>query len=139
MAYFRWSDKLSLGNQFIDADHRRIIDLINTLHDAMSERKGDVIIGKTLFDLIVYCKGHFMREEAFMRQLGHPDYEDHKREHDALLEKVNLLHQDFKDGDSERSTLTVQTAHFLYHWLTSHIQQSDMKIVASVPGAEKVN
>ena len=128
MAYFQWTDKLSLGNPFIDADHQRIIALINDLHDAMSERAGEAIIRKVLFDLIVYCQGHFMREEEQMKVICYPGYEAHKREHDALVEKVRGLY-----GESEESTsptLTIQTAHFLRDWLTTHILKSDMALAA---------
>lgn len=129
MAYFQWSGQLSLGNPFLDADHRHIIALINDLHDAMREGAGDEIVGSVLFDLIVYCKGHFMREEEHMKHIGFRGYDAHKREHDALIGKVNTLYRDFKEGG--RATLTIQTAHFLRDWLANHILKSDMAIAAT--------
>jgi hemerythrin len=130
MAYFQWSQQLSLGNRFLDADHQRIIALINELHDAMQKRAGEAIVGKVLFDLIVYCKGHFMREEEHMIKIAFAGYNAHKQEHEALLAKVNTLHRAFKEGNG--ASLTIQTAHFLRDWLSSHILKSDMELAVAL-------
>lgn len=129
MAYYQWTADLCLGNRFLDADHKHIIDLINALHDAMSNGMGDEIVGKTLFDLIVYCKGHFMREEDHMRRIGFSGYAQHKREHEKLLEQVNLLYERFKND--RQMTLIIEVATFLHDWLVNHILQSDLKIAES--------
>lgn len=132
MAYFQWSDSLSVGNVFIDNDHKHLIGLINKLHDAMAARNGTAVVDKILFDLLVYTKGHFKREEDEMRRIQYPGYEAHVREHRQLIEQVNWL-QDMKEKDS--TTVCIQVADFLQDWLRKHILGSDMALARAIPAA----
>jgi hemerythrin len=132
MAYFSWTDDLSVGNRFIDADHRQIINIINRLHDAMQERRGDEVLEKVLFDLMVYTKGHFQREEDHMKAIDFPGFAKHQREHQLLLEQLAALRQQFKDNPTHLSVLTAQ---FLHGWLTQHILGSDMELSDSLSKA----
>ncbi|MDD5585979.1 MAG: hypothetical protein PHY92_03355 [Alphaproteobacteria bacterium] len=38
MPFMEWSDTLSVNNATIDSDHKRLIELVNRLHDALMER-----------------------------------------------------------------------------------------------------
>lgn len=133
MAYFSWSDRMSVGNRFIDADHRNIIDIVNRLHDAMQERKGGEVLDQVLFDLVVYTKGHFKREEQHMHGIGFSGLEAHKREHDLLLQRVAEFRHDLKQGSE---TQTIQVAEFLRTWLMEHIMESDMALGAAIRKSE---
>jgi hemerythrin len=132
MAYISWSEDLSVGNRFIDADHRQIINIINRLHDAMQERRANEVLENVLFDLVVYTKGHFQREEDHMKAIDFPGFARHQREHQALLEQLAALRQQFKDNPSH---LSITTAQFLHGWLTQHILGSDMELSASLSKA----
>lgn len=124
---------MSVGNRFIDADHRNIIDIVNKLHDAMQERKGDKVLNQVLFDLVVYTKGHFTREEQHMRSIDFSGLEAHKREHDMLLQQVAEFRRDLQEG---KGTRTIQVAEFLRTWLMEHIMESDMALAAAIRKAE---
>jgi len=127
MAYVSWSDNLSVGNVFIDADHRKMFDIINCLHDAMRAQQGQDVLEQVLFDLVVYTKGHFMREEDFMKTIGFPGLDAHRQEHELLLWKVIEQHNKLKAG---KANLSIEVAGFLRAWLTDHIQGSDMEVAA---------
>ena len=56
MALFAWSDDLSVGNSFIDGDHKKLITMINNFHDAMEQGRGNDVVGKVLNNLVIYTK-----------------------------------------------------------------------------------
>ena len=122
MAFFPWSDDLSVGNAFIDADHRKLVDMINKFHDAMSQGKGSSVVGIVLDNLIVYTREHFHREEVEMQKIGYPLFAEHKREHERLLHEVHELHQSLADG---KTMITMKAALFLKDWLVHHIKETD--------------
>ncbi|MDZ7764928.1 MAG: hypothetical protein U5K00_10925 [Melioribacteraceae bacterium] len=39
MAYIDWSEDLSVGNLSIDFEHKRLVQIINELYDAMTNGK----------------------------------------------------------------------------------------------------
>lgn len=127
MALFAWSDDLSVGNQFIDADHKKLIQLINDFHNAMEQGRGNDVIGKVLNNLIIYTKEHFQREQTEMQRIQYPKYLAHKLEHEKLIKDVLELQQSFAKGTS---MLSLKVSKFLRDWLVNHILQTD-KLLAN--------
>jgi len=125
MSYFKWSDELAVGNTFIDADHQKLIDMVNRLHDLMQEGKGKDVLGKVLNNLIAYTKEHFKREEDFMRNIRYASFAAHREEHEKLLKQVQELHDKFETGTA---TLSIQVLHMLRDWLINHIGKSDKQL-----------
>lgn len=122
MALFTWSDDLSVGNSFIDGDHKKLIKLVNDFHDAMEQGRGNEVIGKVLNNLIIYTKEHFKREETEMQRIKYPRYLAHKLEHDKLIKEVAELQASFSSG---KAMLTMKVSKFLRDWLLTHIMQVD--------------
>jgi hypothetical protein len=61
-----WGPTLRLGFADIDNQHRRLVDLINTLDDGMRAGRGQEIVGPVLDELIHYTVHHFGFEEELM-------------------------------------------------------------------------
>jgi len=124
MPLMQWSDRLSVGLTSIDAQHKRFVDLINDLHDAMTSGKGGTVVGSTLKDLAAYTRVHFASEEGLMRRHGYPDYAPHKAIHDALVARVEDLR---RRQDAGETAVTVDVLTMLTGWLTDHIQGVDKR------------
>jgi len=122
MALFEWSDELSVGNQFIDSDHKKLIKLVNDFHDAMEQGRGNEVIGKVLNNLIIYTKEHFQREQDEMQKIKYPRYLAHKLEHEKLIREVMDLQENFSSG---KALLSIKVSKFLRDWLLTHILQTD--------------
>ena len=52
MAYFEWADDMIIDGGAIDDDHKKLVNLVNELHDATSVGKGHEVIEKIMTDLI---------------------------------------------------------------------------------------
>lgn len=132
MSYISWSDDLAVGNTFIDNDHRKLIGLVNDLHDAMSQGKGKEVLGSTLSNLIKYTSAHFKREEDEMARIGYSGAMAHRQEHEKLVREVLSLQQKFNDGNA---LLTVKVSKFLKDWLVDHIMKTDKALSKAIQQA----
>lgn len=119
MAIVVWDPiKYSVKIKSIDADHKKIVDLINDLHDKMKEGKGTSIILGVLDGMLNYTDFHFKREEKFFEMYNYPEMEAHKMEHKNFVEKVNVLIESYKKKDIR---ISIDTINFLKDWLFNHI------------------
>jgi hemerythrin len=124
MPLLSWSDKYSVGIPEFDNQHKRLIDLINSLHEAMSTGRGNAVLDKVLADLITYTQTHFAAEERFMQSHQFGEFAAHKVEHEKLTKRVLDFQQQFRAG---KLALSISLMRFLETWLTSHIMDSDRK------------
>ena len=68
MPFAEWSDEFSVGVEKIDRDHKRLLALLNELHDALEAGERPEVTGKVLDGLVLYVGYHFAHEEAlFLR------------------------------------------------------------------------
>ena len=52
MALITWSSMFSVGVAEIDNQHKKLVELINQLNDAMHAGKGADVMGKVLSELV---------------------------------------------------------------------------------------
>ncbi len=121
-ALFIWTDDLSVGIEEIDEQHKVLINLINELYRGIMEKHGSDVTIAVLEKLVEYTRIHFALEESLMRMLHYPNYEDHKKHHEMLLDQVNELVTKVKSGHH----VTFELLHFLKNWLSKHIMEEDM-------------
>ncbi|HWI54785.1 MAG TPA: bacteriohemerythrin [Desulfobacteria bacterium] len=124
MAYLAWDEKYSVGVKEIDAQHQKLIDLVNQLHEAMKQGKGKDIMSQVLQTLINYTATHFGTEEKYMTAFNYPQFSLHKMEHEKFVKKVLDFQKDYNSG---KLALTIDIMNFLKDWLVSHIQGTDKK------------
>jgi hemerythrin len=127
-----WSDRYSVGIPGIDAQHQRLVDLINELHAAMLAGKGSAVLGKTLDGLVAYTLSHFATEEALMKGSAYPGYAQHKAEHDNLTAQAKVLQEKARTANAP---LTLEVATFLQRWLIDHIANLDQRYSAHLIAA----
>jgi hemerythrin len=124
MPLFTWIDSYSVNIKEFDDQHRKLVELINTLHDAMSVGKGSQALGPVLTELVKYTATHFSSEETLMLKYNYPGYLAHKMEHERLTARVLEVQTQFQD---RQVTLTLGVMKFLQEWLVNHIQSTDKK------------
>ena len=127
MSLIQWNDSLCLDIAEIDQQHRKIVDMINELNDAMRQSKGKELLGKILNGLVSYAASHFKTEERYFAQFGYAESDKHKAEHAAFVKKVSEFKQGF---DAGKLGVSMQVMTFLSDWLQHHIKGSDKKYIA---------
>ncbi|QSV46363.1 bacteriohemerythrin [Geobacter benzoatilyticus] len=124
MALITWSDSLSVKVKQFDDQHKKLVDLVNQLFDAMKTGKGNQVMGDILKQLTAYTQTHFAAEERLLKQHAYPELSAHQKEHSALVTQVLDLQKQFQEG---KAVLTQNVMTFLRDWLSKHIQGDDKK------------
>jgi hemerythrin len=128
MAFYKWSDRLDIGVESMNSEHKILIDKMNKLHD-LSEGTCTARALKAAFDdLATYAVKHFEDEEAYMEKENYPGLAVHKAVHQRLLKQVN---DHAAAIDFESCEIPEKFFDFLSFWLTSHICEIDKKYGAN--------
>ncbi len=123
MSLIQWKDSYSVKILQFDNQHKKLVGMINNMHDAMSEGKGNKVVSEILQDLIRYTQHHFRSEEELMQKHGYPEMDKHLAEHQKLTSKVTDYLSRFNSGER----ISINFMQFLTDWLTEHIQRTDHK------------
>ncbi len=119
---FTWTDDLALGIPSIDAQHKRLVELINMLHTAMKQRSGKDALVRVVEELKKYTVTHFKYEEDLFDKHHYPETKGHVVQHEKFVETV----LDFEEGlRSGKVTVTMDVMRFLKDWLMKHINGTD--------------
>ncbi len=124
MAIITWNDNLSVRVGMFDNQHKRLIELINTLNDAMRDGKGKDVLSPILKELASYAIMHFSAEESYFKKYGYTGAQQHMAEHRAFVDEVEKFRKDFEAGSIG---LSVRIMTFLGDWLKNHIMGTDKK------------
>jgi len=124
MPLLNWEESYSVNVSEFNDQHKKLIDLINKLFDAMKAGKGKDVMGDIFSELIDYTVVHFQAEELLMHKYNYPDMNSHIAEHNDLTRQAKELEAKFKSG---ASFVTIDVLNFLKDWLTKHIVGSDKK------------
>lgn len=124
MSYFTWSDALSVNIKSIDNQHKSLIGMLNSLHEAHLARKGREVQKEIVNSMLAYAKMHFDLEEGYMQQYSYPELPSHESEHQHFTAKATQLKERL---DESGFVFTIEILEFLKEWLKNHILVSDMK------------
>jgi len=142
-AFLTWRDDLLMGIDVLDADHQQMVRLLNLLvaagtpppdppgpdgYPASTVQTPAVAALEHLDALIAHLRGHFEREEAFLRAIGYPDYVDHKREHTMQMAEF----VDLRRRLAEQTTRCIDpdTVQGIRNWFFNHVIAEDREYAA---------
>lgn len=121
-----WSNKLSVGVDLIDEQHKMLIQRLNDMSRAIEFNKGPGEIVRTLEFLIEYTDFHFSAEERYMKEHGYPGLEKHITKHEEFTGTLANLENDFKE-EGATNLLAHSLDTFLINWLINHISGVDIE------------
>jgi len=128
-----WTDKLSLGIDKIDDQHKELVGFVNQLHRAMKRQVGAREAEAVLAKLAEYTVYHFGFEEKLFDKYGYPQTEDHKKAHRGLIAAVTDFQQELQAG---KAGLSMELMDFLNQWLREHIMKTDRAYIAHLRGRD---
>ena len=116
---------LIIGIDEIDDDHSKLINLFNILNHSVTEGADRKYVEAVLEELINCTAWHFSHEERLMLKYGYDALEEHKADHQDLIDSVRELQQNFlKTGKLDEK----DHLEFLERWLTEHILVDDIRL-----------
>ncbi len=125
MTLIEWKKEYSVGVPAIDHEHRELIELINELYRHARSGDSPHAIGDFLGEIFARISAHFALEEKLMREKNYDEYDEHKADHEVLLDEIRDLMDEFEDG-----TLGGENELFerLDAWFGEHFQTKDARL-----------
>ncbi len=124
MTLFAWNSKFSINVSVIDDQHKKLFELINSLHTLAKSGVKGTELNRRLDALIEYTVYHFSEEEKYMQQVGYVRFDQHRLAHENLREQAVKFRESIVSGSGNMD----EFIQFLYEWLTKHIMDQDRKI-----------
>jgi len=132
--FVKWQDSYSVGIDSIDLDHKKLLGLINQLQAAAHYKTDEVLIEDVLNQLVDYTKYHFTREEEMMKECEYPDFEEHKEQHESMINQVSKYIDEYR---VDKTRTIEEVAVYLKTWLVNHINGTDQKYTPYLKGKVK--
>lgn len=130
MAYFQWTEEMSVGVELLDADHRALINWINQLERTSEKAAQEIHWDDWFRKLNNYVRFHFSREEKVMEACGFQAISDHRRDHHRFEQGLAALEEHYRTG--VEGTSLERLLELLHHWLQDHILVTDRQYVPCV-------
>jgi hemerythrin len=118
MPFAEWRDEFGMGVDELDADHKRLLALLNDLNDAMAAGGSAEELGRVLAALNLYMSFHFAHEEELLFSTRYSGAEAHHREHQVFASAVDEIFSDFQKRSIE--ALPREVLIYLKNWLYEH-------------------
>lgn len=126
MNFIEWKlDVYGVSVKECDAQHEKLVKLINELYDAMTKKQTRDVLQKILKELVEYTIYHFSTEENFFKITNYPDAAVQKLEHEKFTKTILDFKKKFEE--SALTLISIDLLKFLKDWLLHHISVSDKK------------
>jgi len=125
MVLIEWKDEFSTGVPDVDHEHRQLVGLINELHAALSAEDPDFTVMDFLGEIYAHVSAHFALEEKIMRERNYDQFEDHKRDHERLLDELRDIMDDYEENAYFSDAAFA--AH-VEHWFSEHFRTRDARL-----------
>lgn len=126
MTLISWKAEYSLGIPSADAEHKELIELINETHDELlCSDAGKSAVHEFLGELYAKISAHFALEEKLMQEHNYDGYQEHKADHERLLDEIRDLMDEFEDSSD------IDTEAFgrkLDDWFSGHFRTMDARL-----------
>jgi hemerythrin len=126
-----WKEKYRIGIPLVDRQHKELFDRVEQFVTAL-RKDGEWAeklpeIKKTMAFMQNYVVDHFAAEEAYQKQIGYPEREQHHQIHQDFTNYVMQCAADFeKNGYPEQDVQ--KFAGKLLAWLINHVVATDLKM-----------
>jgi hemerythrin-like metal-binding protein len=124
-----WSKRMSVGNETLDSEHKKILNLVNEVDRAISV-KDSARFAETLKRLEDATRMHFGNEARIAQAINY-SFDHHHLEHQYILKEMRLVEKELAAYQGSWSeSIAEHYFQFLSTWAVDHIDQDDMKMKA---------
>lgn len=120
-----WNDSLQVGITEIDAQHERLITMINELYYAYMNGVEQDVLSKVITGVSDYTAYHFSTEERLMEEYGYPHAEEHIAQHREFTRRSIDFLMAHVEGKEE---LSAEVIDYLTDWWMGHINDVDRRL-----------
>lgn len=132
--FIEWHPSMAIGIESIDEEHKKLVELLNGLHEYIDKNIDKETLSKSLIAAMSYCVFHFNHEEMLFLPTDYPEKEEHVKEHKRIAGKLAVIRE--RMGDEPAETLALDLLFILKEWFIAHIQHTDVPYVPYVKRSE---
>lgn len=121
----KWSDLMVIGIDWVDDQHRSMVDLFNQLSRA-AQTHAHAACADLLGQFLELIRGHFAAEERYLEERGKP-VPHHRAEHARMLAQLDEM------ASADGHGLGVMVDHYLRFWVMEHILGIDRQDLIAAP------
>lgn len=125
MAPIEWKPEFSVGNPAIDHEHQELIDLVNQTAASILDRRPDADVQRDFGDLLRAISSHFALEEQQMKAHRYDQRDEHKHDHERLLDELRDIMDGNLDAPDEAADRLATT---LEAWFSNHFKTHDSRL-----------
>jgi hemerythrin len=121
---FDFEAEFRLGIAQVDNEHVKLIDMLNEVHELLSQGQKDA--ARQFFNetLSSYVDEHFAHEEQFMASIGLPALAEHRKIHENFKNSFQALKPQIESFDEAAFRQALTDA---FTWIITHIGKTDKK------------
>lgn len=123
---FEWTESISVGNEAIDSQHKKLLAQINEIINDIVSNVNQVKVKEAIGFLDSYIKEHLLFEEEYMKSINYPHLEEHKKIHQDFIQKYYKFKGEFNRGE-ENEKLMLEIEKYIGEWWIEHIGKEDKK------------
>lgn len=121
---FQWQKEYSVQVKKMDNQHQRLFNIADKVCQAVQSGYRPQLVAKVLLFLINYTKTHFDEEEALLKLYGYPSFDEHKAQHQQLINQIDEIQRQLSEG---RLGEDFSLSEFFKSWIVNHIFNEDKK------------
>lgn len=125
MPLIPWTTQMNVGVEQFDAEHRRLADLVNLLHESILAGRTRQQLSEIFAELVRQAAEHFTHEEQLFAATDYADTAAHLAEHDRMLLRLRRMENRLRQGSSPTVYMDVMTQ--LRDWMYMHVLGSDQE------------
>lgn len=123
MTQLQWTDAFETGIDYLDYEHRQLLELVNAVCADPRRAAGEAGVAEALGELHAKVCGHFALEEKLMRERKYALYELHKSQHERLLDEIRDMIEAYDNGACENCGKRLEDC--LTAWFHKHFRFND--------------
>jgi hemerythrin len=116
VATIEWNERMEIGVDVLDRQHRELVGLLNVLQAAPAASA--TTLNTVIASVVSYTKYHFTYEENLMRMHRWAELASHIETHRQFVGKLDELQRAQRHDAGEARPMA---AHLLTEWIVRHI------------------
>jgi hemerythrin len=125
MNLVEWCNEFKIGIEEVDFEHQELIELINDSYKEAINEGSMMAVVDYLGEIFAKISAHFALEEKEMRELKYDQYEDHKQDHEKLLDSIRDIMDEYEDNSILDEKEFGQR---LTDWFVNHFSTKDARL-----------
>ena len=126
MPLIEWRKEFEAGVAEVDHEHRELVTLINELDAAVDADASRERVAEFLGEVFARISAHFALEETVMLKHRYDQYEEHKSDHEALLDQLRDIMDDHEAGAFVDYRPALKQS--VRDWFVNHFKSKDARL-----------